>query len=73
MKTRILILLLFILSTALKTDKPAYVLFDGDGKQVGASVVFRFFPLNGGRPTKQRGVLYIPKKDLPFSWLTIRN
>ena len=33
MKTRILILLLFILSTALKTDKPAYVLFDGNGKQ----------------------------------------
>ncbi|HNS46303.1 MAG TPA: ChaN family lipoprotein, partial [Bacteroidales bacterium] len=33
MKTRILTLLLFILFTALKTDKPAYVLFDGDGKQ----------------------------------------
>jgi uncharacterized iron-regulated protein len=33
MKTRMLILLLFILFTALKTDKPAYVLFDGNGKQ----------------------------------------
>ena len=33
MKTRILIFLLFILFTAMKTDKPAYVLFDHDGKQ----------------------------------------
>ncbi len=33
MKTRILIFLLFILFTAMKTDKPAYVLYNSDGKQ----------------------------------------